>query len=899
MEPTPDSLETSPAVTPPESAEENPIEMAEDTPTETPEEAAPAAAEEPPEELPAEPPAEVDAVPLPARRRRSPWLWIIGGVLLLLILAAGGGFLWLRSTESNGLKQAQDSLQAGNWAAAEAAADGALQYRSTGLLANPAALVLARGEARYHLAKMDLAMADLEEGKAADPASARPYLLQAQIQFDQGKLTEALNYAAEAQKRDDTLGFPYALQALQAYQQRNYAQALSLAGKAIDRDTTIAFPYHIRGSILSIQGSYAAALKDLSRALELQPGDVETLAWRAYTFLQNDKKEESLKDARAAQSAAPDSAAGLWAQAMASFIDYKNDDSLTAIDKAINKDGNRPEFYYLRAINYYKVANRADALADYEKAIQLAPDFIEAIFNRAWDLYSRYQDVDIEAEADRILKINPQSGLSSLLLASKYVHQRDWEKALAYQEQARAADPEDFHVYYNRGYIYLFQHDYKKATDDCNKAREIWPDATGPILCLADIQSAQKNYDQALELINKALQINPQNASVHTFKAAMLMAKKDNDGAKAEVEAALKIDPQSPNALRVRSDLAVADNDNVKAAADLNKALEASPNNTDVLLARGYIYLNMGNTVSATEDAQTVMKLNKYLPETQYLLFTINLQLRKDTDALQNAKTAAELDPNSSIPYLLMGEVYQSNGNTKLAITNLEKSIQIDPSDARAHYYLAQAHEDEGDFEAAAKDYQNLLSLKDQLTEDQITAYQDRLDFLQTIPKAVNGQRTVAVEGQNFAITYPVTWRQEPVTVEGTSLYLIKVDEEKIVTSSISVGSFPFEPGTQDASLTVTQLADYMNQVLAEVPSFRFISRKPIQANELKGIVDTFNLDQSTEDGSTTPISAQYYYFKTESEFFIIMFSGMPETFDADSKEVEKIAASLTIISKP
>jgi tetratricopeptide (TPR) repeat protein len=901
--------------TPPGPSAEAPVEMApaviEEPSTEAPVEAYPAVMEEAPADAPVEvpppameePPSEIPpqraAEPQPAARRRSPLIWIIGGVVLILILAAAGGFIWLRSSESASLKQAQDDLQAANWAAAETAADQGLQYRSTGLLANPAALVLARGEARYHLGKSDLAMADLEEGKAADPAAAKPYLLQAQIKYEQGNLGDALSYAGEAQKRDDKLGFPHALQALQAYQQRDYTQALTLAGKAIDRDASIAISQRIRGSILSIQGSYPAAVESLSRALELQPDDVEALAWRAYAYLQSDKKELALKDAGAANSAAPESAAGLWAQAMMSYINYKNDDSLAAINKAIAIDADRPEFYYLRATSYYKTANRLDVLADYDKTLQLAPDFVESIFSRAWDLYSTYQEVDIEAEANRILKINPQSGLSSRLFAYQAERQRDWEKALAYYEQARSADAEDFHVYYDRGYAYFEMHEYTKASEDCDQALEIWPGATGALLCLADIQYAQKNYDQALENINQALQLNPQNAGAHAFKAAALMGKQDNMGAKAEVDAALKIDPQHSSALRFHASLAMADDDSMQAISDLNKALDAYPNNPMVILDRGHIYLDEGNTDRALQDAQAVLKIDKYLPETQYLLFTINMDLDKKPDALQNAKTAAELDPNSSLPYLFMGEVYQSSGNNELAITNLQMSIKIAPDDIRAYYFLELAHEDTGDYEAAANDYRNLLQYKDLLTEDEISRYQAWLDFLVTIPKAINGERTVVNEDYNFTITYPVAWRQQPNANENYDLTLAKIDEKQVIVSSLLVSVQPYEPGSPDASITTTYIADLTNQILAANQSFKFISRKPFEAKNIKGIVDTFEMDQSNEDGSTSPVSFQVYYFKNESEFLTIMLISMRDSFATNAKEADEIVATLTTGAAP
>jgi len=904
MNPVSESPESPEMPAPVELTDLNPAAPAETTPepiTAASPEAISAVQPEPPAEPELAPPAEnpppgpAPVMP-PARRRRSPFLWIVPGVLLLLILAAAGGFFWLRSYESSTLKQAQDHLQASNWGTAEAEVNQVLQYRSTGLLANPVQLVLARGIARYHLGKTDLAMADLEEGKAVDPASATPYLLQAHIQYDLGKMDKALQYAGEAQKRDDKIGFPYALQALQAFQQRDYANALPLAGKAIERDNSLDFPYFIRGVILSIHGDAQASIKDLDQALELNPNNAETLAWRAFSGFQDNKKQNALQDAAAAQSAAPTSPAGLWAQALANMINYKYDDCQSAINQAITLDSSRAEFYLMQGFCYYKTANRKDIQAAYDKAIQLAPDFVMPIYSRARSLMGQDADVDAEAEASRIQKINPQSDLAPFLLAQQVSKQEDTQKELDLVNQALTLAPDDDRVLVERGYYYNNQHQFDKASADCSKALEIWPDSSYALLCLAGVEGAQNNYDKSIEFLDKVLATNLLIPDAQGFKAKLLLLKKENDQAKTLLDAALKIDPDSPYVLKIHAEWALANKDNVQALSDLNKALENSPKDPDIFIARAYIYFDEGNTDKAAEDAQAAINLNSKLGEPYHLTYLIDMKLGKKLEALASAKKAVEVDSTSPTPFLDLGDVYLQSANYELAIKNLETALKMDPQNLQGLWMLEQAHEESGDYAAAVADIDNLLALKSQLSSTQIDSLQQKRPFFLTIPPAITGQRTLTSAESNFTITYPASWIPQPIS-NTIALKIVKTNDAKIITDSFGIQISAFDPNSSDALVTPTMLADYIDQSMAKASSdYKFIARKQFKAKNTSGIVDTFDTSIKDSDGNPQLVRASYYYFKASKEFIVCIFFGQQADFATTASEVDAIVATLEIL---
>jgi tetratricopeptide (TPR) repeat protein len=834
----------------------------------------------------------------PQIRRRSLLAWIALGILVTLGLAVGVGFLWLRWYENSSLQQAQAHLQAEEWEAAETCAEQALEYRSYGLLANPARLVLARGEARYHLGKTDLALADLEEGKAADPASASPSLLQAQIQFEQGSLDEALVYAKEAQQKDDRLGFPYALLALQTFQQRDFSLALTLANQAIERDSSQAIAFRTRGSIATLRGDPSAAIVDLTRALELQPGDVEALAWRAFANSEGDNKEDALKDAAAAQAAAEDSPAGLWAAAITANINKKTAESQAAINKAIELDGSRAEFYLMRAYCFHKEADLEKYRADLDKTLELAPETVSAIYYRALSYFVRYSKIDLQAEADRMTRINPDSNLTPLLLSARSARARDFKQSLEYVDQALAADPEDFKSYIAKGAYSLRLNEFEQAVQSCNRAIEIWEGSDNGLFCLAQIDYAQRNYKQSIEKLDKLIQQNPEYADAYGLKALALFFIKDIQGSQNAAQEAINQDPLSPNNLIVHAFLAENQSNFSQADADLNKALEVAPSLPVTLVARGENFLYQNQDALALGEARKALEVDPLIPDAYNLLFRIHMKQAKYADALEDAQNAVRLDPYNPIAYQILGQAQQRNGKNDQSVENLNKSLQLFPDNVQTLFWLERAHESVGDFETAVQDIKQYLQLKDQLTEDEINLAQDRLDFLVTIPKAVNGQRTVVDRALDFSISYPITWLQQPLPNEQYQLYLVKTDSTDKIGSSLMVGVFEFHPGSLDSSVSITALADYTRQAMVgSNSSYKYLSRDSFQTEEFLGVVDTFTMDISLEDGSQLPVTARYYYFKSENAVIAVYFISSMDTFAADFQDADKIVATLAYSS--
>ena len=75
----------------------------------------------------------------------------------------------------------------------------------------------------------------------------------------------------------------------------------------------------------------------------------------------------------------------------------KFDEAVVALDQAVKYDKNNYEAYYLRGCAKTNAQHYEEALADFEKAIELKPDYADAYFNIA-KVYTMLRDDDKACE---------------------------------------------------------------------------------------------------------------------------------------------------------------------------------------------------------------------------------------------------------------------------------------------------------------------------------------------------------------------------------------------------------------------------------------------------------------------------------------------------------------------
>jgi len=195
----------------------------------------------------------------------------------------------------------------------------------------------------------------------------------------------------------------------------------------------------------------------------------------------------------------------------------KNDTALAIsaikdLNNAIASDVSFLKAYQQRASIYDWLADYDKAIADFDYALQLAPNNIETLVNRG---ITEGKKGNIPKAIDffnKAIKINPNSAFAYSNRGFAYSRLSKFDLAMADYNKAIEIDPSG-NTFYNRGMIFFNRKEYNKAIRDFNKAIEMHFDSgevffykafaekeigLDDIAC-KDMQiAAQKNYEHPI-----------------------------------------------------------------------------------------------------------------------------------------------------------------------------------------------------------------------------------------------------------------------------------------------------------------------------------------------------------------------------------------------------------------
>lgn len=172
-------------------------------------------------------------------------------------------------------------------------------------------------------------------------------------------------------------------------------------------------------------------------------------------------------------------------------------------------ENDKPAAYNNRGGAYVLKGEIGRAIADFDRAIALNPEFADAYHNRGFVYREKGEAGRAIADYDRAIALNPKDAKAYNNRGIAYDDKGEYDRAIADYNRAIALKPKDAKAYSNRAGAYEAKGDFEKAAADRAKAVELDPKNAGTFTSLmtlgyakfsiGDFKGASGDFQRALE----------------------------------------------------------------------------------------------------------------------------------------------------------------------------------------------------------------------------------------------------------------------------------------------------------------------------------------------------------------------------------------------------------------
>jgi tetratricopeptide (TPR) repeat protein len=392
------------------------------------------------------------------------------------------------------------------------------------------------------------------------------------------------------------------------------------------------------------------------------------------------------------------------------------------------------------------------------RALQLKPDFYDALFASAFYLGESGASEDAISACNRLLALYPKDTASYVLRGQAYASLEQYDLAEADFRQALSLDNTDFRTYNELGQIFFLKDDFVQARENFQKSLQLKVNGFA-YEYLAKMLHKEGKPDPAIRELDKWIALEPQNADALRLKAQYYVAaNKDTEAIKiyTQLQKSNKLTEQDvlnwgliyyyqkkyPQALTYFSILKKHEEPDLyyfkalseyrirkptEALKSINKAIalidadneENASYFYDRSIIRQAVSQKTGKANSAVQDfLHAVYLVPEIVEQLDYNGDTLEL-LGNARQVLKGLYTSRQLDSARINGYQQRAEAFADRQLFVEALDEVEKSIKIDSLQAFSYHLRGSYRAGLEKFAPAIRDYEKALRLPGNLIKDQ------------------------------------------------------------------------------------------------------------------------------------------------------------------------------------
>jgi tetratricopeptide (TPR) repeat protein len=300
--------------------------------------------------------------------------------------------------------------------------------------------------------------------------------------------------------------------AKEAREVKQMDKAISLVNKALVDSPNEPSAFLIRGIFEDNSNDYPKAIADFTQAIKLDPKLVPAYYYRADVYSQLGRQKQAVADYTTIISLKP----RIVAFRLVTETGRLRDHFLGSDDHIVNLE----DIHYLRGKAQAALANRAEAVADFDIASKLDPQDNDPIARKA-EIQSKAGQTNLALKTLSKSVSNDDTDWQTLASrAQVFEVQKDYQRAMRDYSRIIALNPKQPGAYFLRAQLSAKLGDLKAAIKDYSQMLLLEPDSDEAYKSRADCYYRLGQYRQAVVDCTAGIKCEADNASLYTLRAS-------------------------------------------------------------------------------------------------------------------------------------------------------------------------------------------------------------------------------------------------------------------------------------------------------------------------------------------------------------------------------------------
>ncbi len=365
-----------------------------------------------------------------------------------------------------------------------------------------------------------------------------------------------------------------------------------------------------------------------------------------------------------------------------------------------------PVLHRYLGLCYRAMGKLDETIARYRRALELQPDYVEALCSLGNALEEQGDRDEAEACYRRALDREPNHTPSLNNLGITLKRQGKLDEAVVCYRLVVQLKPDFTAAHNNLGNVLKEQGQIDEAVACYQRALQVQPDSVDAYNGLAVILLMQGKLDEAVAYYRHALELKPDFAKGHNNLGNALKAQDQLEAAEASYRRALELNPNFAEAHTNLGNVLQAQGTLDAAVASHRQALELKPDFAEAHSNLGTALKEQRKLDEAVACYRQALALNPSFAEAHSNFGCALSDLGRLEEAEACHLEAIRVDPRYVGAHSNLGVTLKRQGKLDEALACLEHAFEIDPDVLDAHHLRAEIWLLRGDFGRGLVEYE-------------------------------------------------------------------------------------------------------------------------------------------------------------------------------------------------